>query len=90
MVEIPPMLKLPTKPTLERFKAAENTQPSAIKKVPEEFEYLYKEQLKMCAKKLDKSEKDGMQAYLMVVGQCDNYMLYELDCDTEYELAKKG
>ena len=40
-------------------------------------------------KKIDKFEKDSMQAYLVVVGQCTNDMLYELECDTEYELAKK-
>ena len=90
MVEIPPMFKLPTKPTLEGFKAADTTEPSAISEVPEEFEDLYIEQLKMYAKKLDKFEKDVMQAYLMVVGQCADDMLYELECDTEYEVAKKG
>ena len=88
MVEIPPMFKLPTKPTLEGFKAADTTEPSAISEVPEEFEDLYIEQLKMYAKKLDKFEKDVMQAYLMVVGQCADDMLYELECDTEYDLAK--
>ena len=35
MVEIPPMLKLPTKPTLEILQAADTTQPSAITEVPE-------------------------------------------------------
>ena len=41
-------------------------------------------------KKLDKFEKDSMQAYLILVGQCADDMLYELECDAEYELAKKG
>ena len=84
------MLKLPMKPTLERLKAADTIQPSAITEVPEEFQDLYKEQLKMYVKKLDKFEKDGMQEYLMVVGQFSDDMLYELECDTEYELVKKG
>ena len=84
------MLKLPTKPTLERLQAADTIQISAITEVPEESEDLYKEQLIMYAKKIDKSEKDGIQTYLMVVGQCANDMLYELEFDTEYELAKKG
>ena len=44
----------------------------------------------MYAKKLDKSKKDGMQAYLLVVGQCAYDIPYELEYDTEYELAKKG
>ena len=44
----------------------------------------------MYAKKLDKFEKDGIQAYLMVVGKCAYDMFYELECDTEYKLAKKG
>ena len=88
MIDIPPMLKLPTKPTLERLQAAGTTQPSVITEVPKEFEYLYKEQFNMYVKKLDKFEKDGMQAYLMVVGQCADDMLYELECDTEYDLAK--
>ena len=60
MIEIPPIFKLQTKPTLETFKAADTTQPSAISEVPEEFEDLYKEELKMYAKKLDKFEKDIM------------------------------
>ena len=83
MLEIPPMLKLPTKPTLDILQAADTTQPSAITKVPEEFEDVYKEQLKMYANKFDNFEKDGMQAYLMVVGQCADEMLYELECDTD-------
>ena len=90
MLEIPPMLKLPTKPTLEILQAADTTQPSAALEVPEHFEDFCKERLKMYVKKLDKFEKDGMQVYLMVVVQCADDMLYELDCDTEYELAKKG
>ena len=74
MVEIPSIFKLLTKPLLERFKAADTTQPSAISEVPEEFEDLYKEQLKMYAKKLDKFEKDVMQAYLMVVRQVSSLL----------------
>ena len=42
MAEIPPMLKLTTKPTLERLQAADTTQPSAALEVPEYFEDFYK------------------------------------------------
>ena len=62
IIEIPPIFKLPMKPTLERLKAADTIQPSAITEVPEEFQDLYKEQLKMYVKKLDNFKKDGMQA----------------------------
>ena len=42
MIDIPPMLKLPTKPTLERLQAADTIQPLEITEVPEEYEDLYK------------------------------------------------
>ena len=38
MADIPPMLKLPTKTTLEILQAAYTNQPSAIMEVTEEFE----------------------------------------------------
>ena len=82
IVENTQILKLPKKPTLEILRAVDTAQPSAITEVPEEFEELYKEMLKMYAKKLDNFEKGGMQSYLMVVGQCFDDMLYELECDT--------
>ena len=44
--------------------------------------------MKTYDRKLDKLEKDGMQAYLMVVGQCTDEMLCEIVWDKDYAALK--
>ena len=88
MVEIPPLLRLSSKPTLAKAKILLNN--TTITSVLVELEDLYKEQMKVYAKKVNKFEKDGMQAYLMVIGQCIDNMIYKLECNDDYTLLKSN
>ena len=82
-----PMLKILTVPTLAGLKE-DGTVDSAATVAPAKYKDLYKEQTKTHAEKLEKFEKDSMMEYLIVICQCTEDMIYELECNTSYEGIK--
>lgn len=83
-VEMPPKA-----PTLEVKHTDGIVNVNKVTAIRQENKDLYKEKMKTYTKKLDKFEKGGMMAYMMVIRQYPDGMLHELECNFLYKLVKE-